>query len=109
MKFKRGLSHAHILLWLDDENKLQTVRDIDRIICVELPHLDLYPKLSKAVASYIIHGPCGAAKFNSPCMKKGRCSKFYSKKFTCSTTIEEDGYPSYRRRDNGIFVKKKWN
>jgi len=37
----------------------------------------------------MIHGPCGLARFNSPCMKEGRCSKFYPKKFTCAT-VDED-------------------
>jgi len=39
-------------------------------------------------------------------MKEGRCSKFFPKKFTSSTTIDEDGYPSYRCRDYGVVVEK---
>jgi len=101
---KRGL--PHILLWLNGENKLQTSRDIDRVISTELPHADIYTKISKAVLGYMIHGPCGATRFKSPCMKEGRCSKFFPKKFTSSTTIDEDGYSSYRRRDHGVVVEK---
>jgi len=71
---KRGLSHAHILLWLDGEKKLTTPTDIDGVISTEFPHADLYPKFSKAVATYMIHGPCGAAQFTSPSMNNGRCS-----------------------------------
>ena len=96
---KRGLPHAHILLWLSDSNKLENAKLIDKVISAELPHLDLYPKLSKAVKTYMIHGPCEAARFNSPCMKEGRCSKFFPKKFRHKTTIDEDGYPVYKRRD----------
>jgi len=103
---KRGLPHAHILLWLDGEKKLRTPTDIDRVISVELPHADLYLKLSKADATYMIHGPCGAARFTSPCMTNGKCSKFYPKKFKLLTTIDEDEYPCYKRRDNGIFILK---
>jgi len=54
----------------------------------------------------MIHGPCGTARFNSPCMKEGWCSKFFPKKFRHSTTIDEDGYHVYRRRDDGLFVLK---
>jgi len=54
----------------------------------------------------MIHGPCGPARYNSPCMKEGRCSKFYPKNFKSSTSIDEEGYPSYRRLDNGTFVEK---
>jgi len=70
-------------------------------------HMQIYiQKFSKVVASYMIHGPCGAARFKSPCMKEDRCLKFYPKKFTSSTTIDEDGYSSYKRCDDGEFVEK---
>ena len=45
---KRGLLHAHILLWLNGENKLHTSRDIDKVISVELPHANIYPKIFKS-------------------------------------------------------------
>ena len=100
---KRGLPHAHILLWLSDLNKLENAKHIDQVISAELPHPDLYPKLSKVVQTYMIHGPCGASRFNSPCMKEGRCSKVFPKKFRHSTIINEDGYHVYRHRDDGLL------
>jgi len=103
---KIGLPHAHILLWLDGECKLKNAADIDKVISAELPNSDLYPKLEKVVSSYMIHGPCGPARYNSPCMKEGRYSKFYPKNFKSWTSIDEEGYPSYKRLDNGRFVKK---
>ena len=39
---KRGLPHAHILLWLDGESKLKTAADIDKVISAKLPNQDLY-------------------------------------------------------------------
>jgi len=93
---KRGVPHAHILLWLNGENKLQTTRDIDRVISAKLLDANIYPKISKVVSSYMIHGPCGLARFKSPCTKEGRRSKFYPKKFTSTTTIDEDGYSCYK-------------
>jgi len=106
---KRGLPHAHILLWLDGKSKLKTPADIDNVISVEFPNQELYPKLHKVVSNYMIHGSCGPAQFDSPCMKEGRYSKYYPKNFTSCTTIDEEGYSSYRRHDNGSFVEKKWN
>jgi len=103
---KRGLPHAHILLWLSDSKKLENAKHVEEVISAELPHPDLYPKLSKAIKTYKIHGPCGAARFNSPCMKEGRCSKFFPKKFRHKTTIDEDGYLVYRSKDDGLFVLK---
>lgn len=103
---KRGLPHAHLLLWLSGSNKITTTSDINNIISAELPDPLLYPQLYKSVTSYMIHGPCGRANPNSTCTKDNKCTKFYPKKFTDSTTIDEDGYPDYRRRDTGITFKR---
>ncbi|MCH79351.1 ATP-dependent DNA helicase PIF1, partial [Trifolium medium] len=104
---KRGLPHAHMLLWLDGKHKLNSGRDIDKLISAELPHPELYPKLHAVVASFMMHGPCGEAKRSSPCMKgRSSCSKFFPKKYKSSTSIDEDGYPSYKRRNTGVVVEK---
>lgn len=72
-----------------------------------MPNKDLYPRLARAVSNFMLHGPCGASNPNSPCMKDGKCSKFFPKAFNSSTTIDDDGYPKYKRRDSGLFTKKK--
>ncbi|KAI9124307.1 hypothetical protein K1719_005607 [Acacia pycnantha] len=46
---KRGLPHAHIILY--------------------------DPELYELVGSYMVHGPCGRSSRNAPCMKDGECSK----------------------------------
>ncbi|XP_010496514.1 PREDICTED: uncharacterized protein LOC104773570 [Camelina sativa] len=43
---------------------------------------------------------------NSPCMVGGKCSKFYPKEFVDTTNLDRDGYPIYRRRDDGRFIEK---
>lgn len=103
---KRGLPHAHILLWLDGDNRLMTGKDIDKVISAEIPHPDLYPKLHSAVATYMIHGPCGVANLKSPCMEGRKCTKFYPKKFETSTSIDSDGYPCYKRHNSEVSVHK---
>jgi hypothetical protein len=40
-------------------------------------------------------------------MKEGKCSKYFMKKFQSQIIIDEDGYPSYIRRDSGIKTLKK--
>lgn len=40
-------------------------------------------------------------------MKDGKCSNFPPKSFSSSTTIDDDGYPKYKRRDSGLFTQKK--
>ncbi|PNY08839.1 ATP-dependent DNA helicase PIF1 [Trifolium pratense] len=104
---KRGLPHAHILLWLDHCNKLESLESIDSVICAELPDEHLFPKLYALVSQFMIHGPCGLGFLSCPCMKEKRCSKFYPKKFVSKTSFDELGYPIYRRRDLGVTVLKK--
>ncbi|XP_057422827.1 uncharacterized protein LOC130716812 [Lotus japonicus] len=69
---KRGLPHAHILLWLGPGDKLKTTEMIDSVICAELPDPDLYPELFDCVSNYMVHGPCGLSRKESPCMKNDR-------------------------------------
>ncbi|XP_057418929.1 uncharacterized protein LOC130713151 [Lotus japonicus] len=104
---KRGLPHAHILLWLKPQYKLITGEDIDKFISAELPDPQIYPKLYKAVSSFMIHGPCGVIDPKCACMVDGKCSKHFPKKYHNCTTIDDDGFPIYKRRKTGITVAKK--
>ncbi len=38
-------------------------------------------------------------------MVNGKCSKNYLKDFNTQTNQDQDGYPRYRRLDNGVRVK----
>ncbi|XP_057451974.1 uncharacterized protein LOC130743762 [Lotus japonicus] len=104
---KRGLPHAHILLWLSMENKLRSPAMIDSVICAELPDPTQYPELFECVSNYMVHGPCGLSNRDSPCMKNGQCSKFFPKNFVSKTTFDSDGYPIYRRRDTKVTTLRK--
>ncbi|XP_057451825.1 uncharacterized protein LOC130743602 [Lotus japonicus] len=55
---KRGLPHAHILIWLAPGSKLTTLEKIDSVICVELPDPVASPKLFEVVSMFMVHGPC---------------------------------------------------
>ncbi|CAH9123138.1 unnamed protein product, partial [Cuscuta epithymum] len=54
----------------------------------------------------MMHGPCGPSRTNSPCMSNGRCTKHFPKKYNEETTIDDEGYPIYRRRDDGRTITK---
>ena len=99
---KRGLPHAHILLWL--KVKIRP-NQIDDIVCAELPDEDLDPVLFEVIKTQMVHGPCGKYNPKSPCMANGKCSKKYPKPFIANTQTGENGYPMYRRRmpDHGGF------
>lgn len=79
---KRGLPHAHILLWLKDRICLA---DIDKIICAGIPYKDQDPELFQIVSRHIIHGPCGLQNPTSPRMKNNCCEKRFPKQFTNKT------------------------
>ncbi|EYB87952.1 hypothetical protein Y032_0254g286 [Ancylostoma ceylanicum] len=95
---KRGLSHAHILIWLRE--KIRPTQ-IDNIISAELPNPEEDPRLFEIIAKNMIHGPCGPLNPNSPCMKEGKCTKKYPREFLHETQTGNDGYPLYKRRRPG--------
>ncbi|CAN7016939.1 unnamed protein product, partial [Brassica rapa subsp. trilocularis] len=66
---KRGLPHAHILLWLDGDFRNPTAADIDNIISAELPDKEKDPEAYGLVEQHMMHGPCGEDRKTSPCME----------------------------------------
>ncbi|XP_065663052.1 uncharacterized protein LOC136085656 [Hydra vulgaris] len=74
---KRGLLHAHILLHLANDDKLETAQDINNLIYAEIPDPVVNRELYDIIKTWIIHGPCGILNPNSPCIKDGVCSKNY--------------------------------
>jgi hypothetical protein len=104
---KRGLPHAHILIWLKDKIKSD---QIDSIISAELPDRQQDLRLFEIIVKNMIHGPCGSINPNSSCMKDGKCTKRYPRQLLHDTETGEDGYPLYRRRspeDGGFKAKIK--
>ena len=101
---KRGLPHVHLLLVLNNETKLRTSDDIDRIICAEIPDRSEKPELYTTIKSTMVHGPCGVLNRSCVCMEEWKCTKDYPEQFCEETILAFHGYPFYRRRDNGRTV-----
>jgi Helitron helicase-like domain at N-terminus len=99
---KRGLPHLHLLVFLEDSDHFLEPEVIDEMVCAELPDpsWDEDGELAEVVRSAMIHGPCGEHNPNAPCMEAGECAKRYPKPFCEETTVAEDGYPLYRRRND---------
>ncbi|GKF36415.1 hypothetical protein Tco_0113173, partial [Tanacetum coccineum] len=87
---KRGLSHAHILLWLEERFKCTTPDEINDIIAAELPSPTEDPDGYKVVYEFMLHGPCGKDAKYAPCTTEIKCSKHYPKVFLEETVIDED-------------------
>lgn len=103
---KRGLPHAHILIWLHADDKPKNPADYDRFVSAEIPDAHLDPELYKHVQEHMIHGPCGheacAAQPDStkwpPCMiattsdsHNVACMRNYPKAYHHETSENEDG------------------
>ena len=74
---KRGLPHAHILLFLYHDDKHPTTVEIDRIISVEIPDLNKEPLAYEAIEQYMVHGPCGSINSRAGCMIENKCTKHF--------------------------------
>ncbi|KAM0864742.1 hypothetical protein ACQ4PT_043732 [Festuca glaucescens] len=104
---KRGLPHAHILTWQDKKERGEVSPAlIDSFVCAEIPDPVEDPLGYALVAEFMMHGPCGEDHPKCPCMKDGVCSKKFPKTFQDETSIDEVGFPVYRRPDNGRFIMK---
>ncbi|XP_031127810.1 uncharacterized protein LOC116029903 [Ipomoea triloba] len=68
---KRGLPHAHILLFAKRMNRANSAKEIDALISTEIPDPDADVEYHEAVIEFMFHGPCGVLWKNSPCMVDG--------------------------------------
>ncbi|GKA14769.1 helicase [Tanacetum coccineum] len=100
---KRGLPHAHILLWLKEEWKCKTPSQVNDIISADIPFLTTDLEGYKVATEFMLHGLCGKGV---ACTVEGKCSKKFPKPFYSETMLDEDGYPVYRRRDSKVQAVK---
>jgi len=99
---KRGLPHAHIIVFLKPHAKLKTPAEIDSLLSSEFPEDN--PELLELIKKLMVHGPC-AGNIRAPCMVDEKCSKGFPKPFREETTISED---SYDEMCNSIKLYSHW-
>ena len=98
---KRGLPHAHILIWIHNDDKVRNGDDVDKHVSAEIPDKNLYPKLYSIIKKCMIHGPCGDQNPGSPCMESKVYTKKFPKDYVEETIFDTIEYPHYKRSNNG--------
>jgi hypothetical protein len=69
----------------------------------------------ETITKCMMHGPCGVAFPNAPCMENGKWKKQYPCKFQSETVTNVNGYPIYRCRYtrrtvlvHGVELNNRW-
>ncbi len=101
---KHGLPHAHILIFFVKDYKPHTVEDVDRMISAELLNLETNMLAHETIPRWMMHGPCGVAFPNAPCMEDDKCKKQYPCKFQFEKVTDVNGYPIYQRRNTERII-----
>jgi hypothetical protein len=99
---KRGLPHMHLLIFLQEQDKICTPEQADSFISAQIPDAEETLQLYSAVSKYMLHEPCKPER----CMENGKCKKHFPKIYCGQTTMNEDGYPDYARPNNGCTIEK---
>ncbi|KAL4562439.1 hypothetical protein LXL04_034644 [Taraxacum kok-saghyz] len=102
---KCGLPHCHCLVFLHPADKISTLAAIDKFVTAELPSEISDPLAFDLVRTHMMHGPCGDLNSRLLCMQRGKCRFGYPKDFCSETSIGRDGWPRYRRSNNGAKVQ----
>jgi hypothetical protein len=103
---KKGLPHAHIIIFLTGGHAFSEPETIDNLIRAELPNRTLDPNrsLTEIVKQVMVHSLYKFLKPRAICIKKAHANalltyfKRFPKPFANKTIINSDGYPEYRRR-----------
>jgi hypothetical protein len=109
---KRGLPHAHIVIFFAKDYKPHMVKDVDRMISVELSNLEVGPR-----DDCQMHDAWSMWSCVSKCPMHGRwqMQKKYPCKFQFETVTDVNEYFIYRCRDmgctflvHGVELDNRW-
>ncbi|XP_073041765.1 uncharacterized protein [Primulina eburnea] len=102
---KRGLPHFHMLIIPQSNYKINFLERFDSYVVDELPDKDVFPRLFGLVSQHMMHGTYGTLNLKFPCMINGKCKNHYPRPFLEHHVQRSDGYPMYRRRNDGRSVE----
>ena len=98
--------YIHLVLFLESESKINTADDVDKIISAEIPDESKDPLLYRLVGDSMMHGPCRYGNEDGPCIRDGKCSRYFPKKYVERTIVDENGFPQYKRTNNSRSFTK---
>lgn len=99
---KRGLPHAHLLLWMEEKDKIKSIDQLDEVIWAHLPDPNDDKELYDLVSNLMIHTCSYRCRVKNP----DECSKGYPKNFQIQSVIQDNGYPYLKRLKNGVIFRK---
>jgi hypothetical protein len=106
---KRGLLHAHILIFFAEDYKPHMINNVDRTISAKLLNLETNMLAYEMIARCMMHGPCGVAFPNAPCMEDGKCRKKYPCKFQSEMVTDVNELPIYRCKGTWAHNFGSWH
>jgi hypothetical protein len=107
IKFQnRGRPHVHFIPIMEAASCPRTPDAVDLVVRAEIPDRDDEPDLWAIVTRSMLHGPC---KPGGSCWRNDKCRFDFPKDYAETTTMTDDAYPNYRRRNNGrTFTKGRY-
>ena len=104
---KRGLSHTHISLILDEQSKLRTTEQINSVVIAKSPNSTNHPNAYEIVTRCFVHNSYRTFNRKSSSIENKKCNKQYPWNVVGVTCANSNGYPLYRKRDDGrTFIKR---
>lgn len=103
---KRGLPHAHLLVWVDTCFKPTTPSALDMVCSAVIPDIDTQPKLYELVVKQSMH-PCCEKQRNAQCKRKTKdgkwkCKSNFPKPFHPVSVVDSRmAYATPMRPDDG--------
>nr|XP_012152726.1 PREDICTED: uncharacterized protein LOC105664129 [Megachile rotundata] len=100
---KRQIPHSHWIIAVEPPYNSRDPEYIDTIISAEIPDPQVDPELYNIICTNYLH------LCTEICLPEGSstCKKKFPKAFQEHTVLQANGYPLYRRRDNGQYVTKR--
>nr|XP_016462367.1 PREDICTED: uncharacterized protein LOC107785554 [Nicotiana tabacum] len=100
---KIGLPHIHLLVILKEGHKIQIADQYDKFITAEILDKSKYSLLHELVVKHMLHCPWGQHHPTNSCMQYGQCKYHYPRSFINKSMQAKDGYPIYKRGNDGRF------